>query len=108
MLLDNNIPVKLANWIVGHEILHVRDLGWGSLLNGELVAAASDRFEFLITGDRNMQFQTSLKGSPICVLVLKAKSNHIDQLLLCVAPLLRLLETPRPGEYVEIAPEPNE
>ena len=69
LLLDNNIHVGLAEDFPGHEVTHCRDLGWQQLSNGELVKKASERFDILITVDKNMQHQTSLKGLSLAVVV---------------------------------------
>ena len=80
ILLDNNIHVDLKRDFPGHEVTHCRDLGWQQLANGELVSSASQKFDLMITVDKNMRHQTSLKGIDLAVVVFDAKNNTIDEL----------------------------
>jgi|CXWL01.1.fsa_nt_gi predicted nuclease of predicted toxin-antitoxin system len=71
ILLDECMPQRLPQGILSkHEIVHVRDLGWQSIQNGELLSKANGQFDILLTIDKNMPFQQSLKGLIICVAVL--------------------------------------
>lgn len=43
ILLDENFPVDFAKLLVGHEVttLHVHNLGWSGIKNGELLRRVS-------------------------------------------------------------------
>jgi len=73
------------------------------LANGALLAAA-DRagFEVLITVDQNMPDQQSLRGRSISLLVVRARTTNLDDLLVLLPDVLKALEISRPGEVVRI------
>ncbi len=78
ILLDHNVPVRFATLIAeGHEVRSTHELGWQSLVNGDLLSLADLHFEVLITLDKNMAHQTNLTGMQLRVAVLDARSNRI-------------------------------
>jgi predicted nuclease of predicted toxin-antitoxin system len=105
ILLDNNVSPKLARNLPGHVVQHVRDLGWTAYLNGELVRAADDRFDVLVTADKNMEFQTNLSGTHLAVAVLDCKTNRLEDLRPLMGPLLRALPALKPAEFSRIRTE---
>jgi predicted nuclease of predicted toxin-antitoxin system len=72
VLLDENIPVQLKAVFHGHEVRSVndKDVGWKNIKNGLLLTEMEDRFDLLVTADRNMYAQQNLSGRDICILVL--------------------------------------
>ena len=51
------------------------ELGWATLKNGELLAAAeSSGFEVLVTTDTNLQYQQNLNQRKIAIVVLSSTS----------------------------------
>jgi hypothetical protein len=50
------------------------ELGWAALSNGELLAAAEDNFDVLVTTDRNLRHQQNLTGRRLSILVLPTTS----------------------------------
>jgi predicted nuclease of predicted toxin-antitoxin system len=73
ILLDESLPHDLAALIAGHDVSTVRDEGWASVKNGQLLALAATKFEAFITADRNLEFQQNLAKLPIAVVVLVAR-----------------------------------
>ncbi|HEV2099469.1 MAG TPA: hypothetical protein VGR45_11175, partial [Stellaceae bacterium] len=66
----------------GHLARTVQQQGWAGLTNGELLRrAAADGFEIFVTADRNLQFQQSLRGSRLGIVMLVAPSNALEDLL---------------------------
>jgi len=103
VLLDEQLPRQLAPELVGHEIRTVQQQGWAGLGNGELLRRAADsRFEVFVTGDQNLQFQQNLEGSPLRVIVLRASSNALEDLLPLVPGILRAIPRARPGEVQRV------
>lgn len=86
ILLDNCVDKNLTQAIGFAEATHCADIGWERLLNGELVRAASAEFDALITVDKNMEFQTSLRGLTLVVIVLDTPKSKLSEL----TPLLTL------------------
>ena len=102
VLLDNNIPVRFALHLDGHEVTHVRDRGWQALSNGELIAEAESEFEALLTVDRNMQHQSSLIGRELMVVTILCPSNRLADLVPLTGEVLQALSDPKPGQFVTV------
>ncbi len=81
ILLDEMMPRKLKRffpWDV--EVVTVQERDWDSLENGDLLQAARDEFDALVTTDRGIPHQQDLSGIGLAVLVLEAKSNRLEHL----------------------------
>jgi predicted nuclease of predicted toxin-antitoxin system len=91
ILLDESLPHDLAALIAGHDVSTVRDEGWASVKNGQLLALAATKFEAFITADRNLEFQQNLAKLPIAVVVLVARKNRIQDLEPLLPELAALL-----------------
>ena len=103
ILLDEQLPRRLAQALVGHQVRTVQQQGWAGLGNGELLRRAADNgFEVFLTADQNLQFQQNLAQSSLCVIVLVASSNALEDLLPLVPALLEVLKNGRPGEVRRI------
>ena len=102
LLLDECVPKRLKNDFPGHEIRTVVDVGLRGLKNGELLRAAGEQFDVLITVDRRMQFQQNLLQFNIAVVVLIAKPCRYAQLKLVTSKALDCLNTIKAGEIVII------
>lgn len=44
VLLDECLPKRLKQWIIGHEVVTVPEAGWSGKDNGELLTLALGRF----------------------------------------------------------------
>ncbi len=102
ILLDNCVPWRLGAALTGHEVSSVVHLGWAALSDGELLDAMGDRFDLLVTVDKNLQFQQDLRQRPFAIAVLRATSNRIHDLLPLVPKLLSALPAINPGQVPEI------
>lgn len=106
VLLDNNVNQDFVQLIRGHELTHARTMGWGELANGDLITnAETASFDVLITADKQMQYQQSITGRRIAILVLNSrfiKWSHIAPL----APLVqqKLDSGVEPGASIVITP----
>ena len=74
ILFDQGTPAPLRHELVGHLVSTAMEKSWAELSNGELLRAAEDVFDVLITTDQNMQYQQSLKEKHISVLMLTTTS----------------------------------
>jgi hypothetical protein len=77
-------------------------MGWAGVKNGTLLALAAAQFNVFVTVDRNLAFQQSAASLPMPVIVLRAKSNRLADLVLLVPSLLRELDTPPSPNIVTI------
>ncbi len=103
ILLDEQLPRRLARQLANHQICTVQQQGWAGLRNGELLRrAGAAGFEIFLTDDRNFQFQQNLAGSPLCAIVLIARSIKIEDLLPLVPSLREAIRDIRPGEVRQV------
>lgn len=71
ILLDQGTPVPLRSFLKGHIVKTAAQLGWSALSNGELLRAAeTSGFNVLLTTDKDLEFQQSLSGLKIAVVVI--------------------------------------
>lgn len=71
VLFDQNVPAKLRRYLFSHTVTLARDLGWGELKNGALLASAEAQgFDCLVTCDRNLAYQQNLSARKIAIVLL--------------------------------------
>jgi hypothetical protein len=75
ILIDENLPRKLAGYLVGHECRTVSECGWPGKRNGELLALAESLFDVLLTLDKSLPYQQDISSSKIAVLIVPARSQ---------------------------------
>ena len=91
ILLDEDLPRRLATMLVGHEVFTVQGSGWAGVKNGKLLGVAAVEFDVFLTMDGNLEFQQNLATLPIAVLVVEAVSNRMEHLVPLVPGILREL-----------------
>jgi hypothetical protein len=77
-------------------------MGWGDFNDGPLLDAMWGRFDALITVDKNLSKQQNLSTRPFSVVLLRAKSNRLADLLPLVPDLIEILKNLGPGEIREL------
>jgi hypothetical protein len=97
VLLDECVDWRLLREIVGHDAKTARQLGWSTIKNGALLALAATEFDVFVTTDRNLSFQQNLPAFAIAVVVLRAKSNRLADLLPLIPQLLATIPTAKRG-----------
>lgn len=102
LLLDENLPRLLAKQFVGHSVSTVQQMGWSGLKNGNLLRSASGQFDVLVTLDRNLPHQQSLKGTGIAVLVIKTRSSKLSDLEPIVDEVLQALRACAPETVTRV------
>jgi predicted nuclease of predicted toxin-antitoxin system len=102
ILLDESLPRKLRLELPGHDAQTVQKRGWSGLKNGALLREASQEFQVLLTGDRNLEFQQNLATLSIAVVVMVAVNNRIETLRPLIPDVLEALRTIQPGQFVRI------
>ena len=80
----------------------VQGLGWSGTLNGELLRRASGNIEAFVTMDRKLERQHDISALPFGVVVVRARSSKMQDLLALVADLLRVLATIDPGQVTSV------
>jgi len=103
ILLDEN----LAGHLVGHECRTVAESGWSGKKNGELLVVADPLFDILMTLDKSLPHQQNLNTKRLAVLIIRAHSNRIQDLLPAIPECLAVLSSIQPGEVVRISSFPS-
>jgi hypothetical protein len=93
VLLDENLPVKLKYRLQDVcEIHTVNDKGWNALENGELITAMQqDGFDYLLTSDKNLQYQQNLSKYSMSFIILNVPTNNYETILPLVDKIKKLL-----------------
>ena len=101
ILFDQGTPVGIRDSLPEHFVRTVRQEGWSTLLNGELLRAAEEAgFDVLLTTDKNLVYQQDLKHRKIAVLALgRSRWSLIQPVRERISAAVR---TAKPGSYTLI------
>jgi len=98
VLFDQGTPVPLRNHFSSHHVSTAYELGWSTLKNGELLAAAeSNGFEVFVTTDTNLAYQQNLSNREIAIVVLSTTSW--PRIQKSVAAIVSAIDAARPNSY---------
>lgn len=101
VLLDEDLDVRLRHHFGdAAEVITVQYRGWKGLKNGELLRAAAEEFDVLVTGDDNLSFQQNVSDFDLCVIILRPNSKALHDLLDLMPEVRRRLPHLRSGEVV--------
>ena len=78
--------------------------GFGSKKNGELLTIADGRWDVLLTDDRNIKYQQNMTGRSVSIVILRAKSNRMKDLLPLMPACAQALLAIQPGQVVDVGP----
>lgn len=102
VLFDQGTPAPLRHALAGHVVETAFELGWGTLQNGALIAAAESRgFDVLLTTDKNLKYQQNLLGRRLAVVVLSTTSW--PRIRAVVGKVVEALDSATSGSYIEIS-----
>ena len=102
VLLDECLPRRLKSAIRGHTVQTVPEAGWAGNSNADLLSLASEKFDVFVTVDQNITAQQDPASVALCVVILRARTNRLQDLEPLIEDLLLSLETIRPGEVVSL------
>jgi len=102
VLLDECVDVRLAASLASVEVRTVADQGWLGISNGQLLALAAVEFDVFITVDRNLPFQQHLPKFDIAVILMRAKTNRIADLIALVPELVSVMPNSKSGVVTPI------
>jgi hypothetical protein len=88
VLIDECVDVRLAASLASVDVRTVADQGWLGISNGQRLGLAAAEFDVFVTVDRNLPFQQHLPKFDIAVILLRATTNRLDDLVLLVPDLL--------------------
>jgi hypothetical protein len=101
VLFDQGTPAPLRHLLPGHSVETAFELGWHTLQNGALIAAAeSQGFDVLVTTDKNLKYQQNLAGRRLAILVLSTTSW--PRIRIASATVLAAVNGAGTGSYCEV------
>ncbi len=93
VLLDEMLDRRLKRFLPeGVEAVTVRERGWDSKKNGELLTLAEKEFDVLLTTDRGIPHQQDLSRFDLEVVVISARSNRLADLEPRMEDVRRMIE----------------
>ena len=103
VLLDENLPHELRHHLTGHDAFTVAYMGWAGTKNGALLKlAGAGGFDVFVTMDNGVAYQQNKATLPLAIVILRAPSNDMSDLIPLVPALLARLKriTPRSVAWV--------
>jgi hypothetical protein len=98
------MPARFRKLLPELDIHTVDWAGIKGLKNGKLVAAGeSAGYQALITGDAGIHNEQNWTGRSLSLLVLRAKTNNLENLRPLVPALARALAALEPGQIVHLS-----
>jgi hypothetical protein len=105
VLLDECVDWRLRHEITGHDVRTARQMGWTAIKNGELLSLASRHFDVFVTVDRNLAFRQNVAATSIAVVVLRSKTNRLEDLRRLAPDLLAAIGSALPGHVTFVGGE---
>ena len=102
VLLDECVPRGLREQLPGHDVKTVAETGWAGVKNGEPLRLAAERFDVLLTVDRNLEYQQYVANAPIAVIVMHAPSTDIAALQPLMPRVLAAIPGARPRNVTNV------
>jgi hypothetical protein len=103
ILIDECVDERLRYSLLGHDCHTARYAGLAGLQNGELLAAAEAAgFDVLLTVDQGIEYQQNLADRRVAIIILRAKSSRLKDLLPHVPACLAHITSIHPGQIVTI------
>jgi hypothetical protein len=102
ILLDECLPRRLADDLIGHDVRSVPEMGWAGEENGALLKLAEREFDVFLTVDRNLSFQQDVGRFNLAVVVMVAKSNKLRDLQPLAPEVLAVCRYVLPGQVVPV------
>ena len=105
ILVDNCVVKRFGPLLADHEAIHASQIGWSKLENGDLIRAAEEAgFEVMITVDKNVQYQQSLAGRKISIVVLSPIFVYYEDIAALVPQVCQVLADLPSGSFIVIRP----
>jgi hypothetical protein len=102
--LDESVPHDLLLHLGSLDVTTVQALGWAGIKNGALLQAAREAgYHVLITVDRRMEYQQNISASRLALVVLRARSSRMIDLLPLVPRLLESIIEAKAGQVTHVA-----
>jgi len=101
ILFDQGTPLPLRSFLIGHSVKTAAQQGWSTLSSGDLLRAAeAEGFDVLLTTDKNLAYQQSLKDRRVAIVVLGNPQWPVARLH--VQSIAAAVNAVTSGSYVEV------
>jgi predicted nuclease of predicted toxin-antitoxin system len=97
VLLDEQLPLDLSLELHGHAVDTVASRGWAGIKNGELLDRMRGQYDVLVTMDRGIEFQQQIGVLPFGIVVVRARSNRMEDLRPLVPSVIAAIGAIKPG-----------
>lgn len=102
VLLDENLPHDLIADLVGYDVVTVQGLGWAGVKNGDLLHRAAGQVSVFLTMDRKLEYEHDLSTLPFGIVVVRARSNRVQDLRPLVGAIREALARLGPGKVERV------
>ena len=107
ILLDECLPVDSPRSLTGHEVHTVQWAGLKGKKNGEsLDAAGTAGYQVFVTVDQGISRQRHFAGGKLSIIVLRSRTNQIEDLLPLAPAIMRTLDSIHSGQTI-VVPLPD-
>jgi len=103
VILDECLPKRLIYELPGHEVVTVPMAGWAGIKNGELLRKIDGHYDAFLTVDALVARPEIVETLRFRVLILKARSNKIEDLRQLISKILTGLSEAKLGTITTIA-----
>jgi hypothetical protein len=103
VLLDECIPRKFKNSLLGHDCRTVQEIGCAGTKNGALLSVAESKgFDVFLTIDKGVEYEQNLAGRNIAILLIRPKSNRLVDLQVYAPACLEHMPSMTPGQLIRL------
>jgi hypothetical protein len=105
ILLDECLPLDFRHSFPDHETHTAEWAGLKGRKNGDLLRSAEAAgYEVLLTVDQGMPHQQSSTGRRVSIVLVRSRTNQLEDLIPLANAILALLKTIKPGQTKLIPP----
>lgn len=97
VLLDEQLPLDLSLELHGHAVDTVVSRGWAGIKNGKLLDRMRGQYDVLVTMDRGIEFQQQIGALLFGIVVIRARSNRMQDLRPLVPSIIAAIDAIKPG-----------
>ena len=100
VILDENVPIQTARFLIGHDVTTVQREGWAGIENGDLLNLVDGHFDVMVLADKNLRYQQNLSSRRIALVELP--TNRWPLLERMAAKIAEAVASARPGAYIQL------
>ena len=104
VLLDENLPRQLKRELRDCAVRTVAEAGWAGIKNGTLLRLAESEFDLFVTADQNLSYQQPLTTFQLGIVVLRAPTTKLEDLLPLVPAIQEAFESVQAGQVRYVDP----